>query len=75
MQARLNLADKNNANLYISIHLNSYPSPDCEGAQVFYHPRSVESYRLAALVQQELIDRLGDSYRWAKRRTFSCSGI
>jgi N-acetylmuramoyl-L-alanine amidase len=70
LQSRLDLADKNNASLYISIHLNSYPSPDCEGAQVFYHPRSVDSYRLASLIQQELINRLGDSYRWAKGEDF-----
>jgi N-acetylmuramoyl-L-alanine amidase len=70
LQSRLDLADKNNANLYISIHLNSYPSPDCEGAQVFYHPRSVDSHRLASLIQQELINRLGDSYRWAKAEDF-----
>jgi N-acetylmuramoyl-L-alanine amidase len=70
LQARLDLADKNNASLYISIHLNSYPSPDCEGAQVFYHPRSTESYRLATLVQQELINCLGDSYRRAQGEDF-----
>jgi N-acetylmuramoyl-L-alanine amidase len=70
LQARLELADKNNANLYISIHLNSYPSPDCEGAQVFYQPSSTESHRLATLVQQELINSLGDSYRWAMPEDF-----
>jgi N-acetylmuramoyl-L-alanine amidase len=70
LQARLNLADKNNANLYISIHLNSFPSPDCEGAQVFYHLSSAESHRLATLVQQELIDQLGDSYRRAQAEDF-----
>ncbi len=70
LQSRLDLADKNNANLYISIHLNSYPSPDCEGAQVFYHPGSVDSHRLASLIQQELINRLGDNYRWAKAEDF-----
>jgi N-acetylmuramoyl-L-alanine amidase len=70
LQSRLDLADKNNADLYISVHLNSYPSPDCEGAQVFYHPRSVDSHRLASLIQQEMINRLGDNYRWAKAEDF-----
>ncbi len=70
LQARLGLADKHHADIFISIHLNSYPSADCEGAQVFYHPRSVESFRLAALVQQELIAVLGDQYRWAKGADF-----
>lgn len=68
--ARLDLADKNNADLYISVHLNSYPAADCEGAQVFYHPRSDESHRLATLVQQELISRLGDTNRWVKPEDF-----
>jgi N-acetylmuramoyl-L-alanine amidase len=70
LQARLDLADQNNANLYLSIHLNSYPSPDCEGAQVFYHPGSVDSHRLASLIQQEMINRLGDHYRWAQAEDF-----
>lgn len=70
LTARLNLADKQHADMFISIHLNSYPSADCEGAQVFYHPRSTESYRLATLVQQELINALGEQYRWAKGEDF-----
>jgi N-acetylmuramoyl-L-alanine amidase len=70
LQARLELAERNKANLYISIHLNSYPSADCEGAQVFYHPGSTEGQRLAALVQQELIGALGDQYRWVKSEDF-----
>ena len=70
LQARLNLADRQHADIFISIHLNSFPSADCEGAQVFYHPRSTESYRLAALIQQELINVLGKQYRWAKGEDF-----
>lgn len=70
LEARLELAVKNRADIYISIHLNSFPSSDCEGAQVFYHPRSTESYRLAALVQQEFINVLGDNYRWAQGEDF-----
>jgi N-acetylmuramoyl-L-alanine amidase len=70
LRARLELAEKHNADLYISIHLNSYPAADCEGAQVFYHPSSAEGHRLATLVQQELINRLGDTYRWVKPEDF-----
>ncbi len=70
LEARLELADKNNASLYINIHLNSFPASDCEGAQVFYHPGSAESYRLAALIQQEFINVLGDNYRWVQGEDF-----
>lgn len=70
LAARVELANKHKADLYISIHVNSFPSRQWWGAQVFYHPRSLESKRLACLIQQELIKVLGESYRWAKPEDF-----
>lgn len=70
LEARVELANKYRADLYISVHVNSFPSPRWWGAQVFYSPRSPESKRLACLIQQELIKTLGESYRWVKPEDF-----
>ena len=70
LMARVELAEKYQADLFVSIHVNSIPLTECWGAQVFYHPSSKESKRLAGLIQKELIDNLGESYRWIKPEDF-----
>jgi N-acetylmuramoyl-L-alanine amidase len=67
---RVALANKYGANLFISIHVNSIASPQWWGAQVFYPRRGGESKRLAALMQDEMIRKLGESYRWVKPEDF-----
>lgn len=70
LAARVELAERYQADLFISIHINSIPLSECWGAQVFYHPGSKESKRLAALIQKELIKTLGESRRWIKPEDF-----
>ena len=41
----------------VSIHQNSYTSPEVKGAQVFYYGQSPEGETLAKLVQKSLIER------------------
>lgn len=55
LQNRVNIANESNPNLVISIHQNSYPTPDCKGAQVFYYQGSVEGEKLAEYIQRSLI--------------------
>ncbi|NDI37025.1 N-acetylmuramoyl-L-alanine amidase CwlD [Chengkuizengella sediminis] len=50
---RLKLINESDANLLVSIHLNSIPSSQWYGAQTFYHSKSEESQRLAKLLQDE----------------------
>lgn len=54
------------ADLVISVHMNSIPSPKWSGAQTFYHSRSAEGKRLATDIQAELIDVLGNTNRVPK---------
>lgn len=48
---RVAIANKYKDALFISIHMNTYPSPDVCGAQVFYKPSSEASKDIAAEVQ------------------------
>lgn len=55
MKERVALIRKNNADLVISIHQNSYTSADIYGAQCFYHTNSTEGKKLAATIQNQII--------------------
>lgn len=51
----------------VSIHQNSYPSPDVRGAQVFYYGQSAEGEALAKLIQESLVKRVDpENHRQAK---------
>lgn len=51
---RIQLAMDSKAEVYISIHANSFPNPNLTGAQTFYHSDSSEGKLLAQSIQQEL---------------------
>lgn len=51
---RVELANKNNAVLFVSIHVNSFPDRRENGAQTFSQPGSEESRKLATAIQDEL---------------------
>ncbi|MEG6585492.1 N-acetylmuramoyl-L-alanine amidase family protein [Dendrosporobacter sp. 1207_IL3150] len=53
LQARVDLAQANNADIFVSIHSNSNPNPDIAGAMTFYH--SGKSPKLATEVQSAII--------------------
>lgn len=55
LQKRLDIAEKNNANLFISIHVNSVGLESCNGPEVFYNSQNHNSQMLAGLVQKELL--------------------
>lgn len=54
MRSRKLVADTSKADMFISIHQNSYPSPSVQGAQVFYYKQSESSKRLAETIQIEI---------------------
>lgn len=66
MKKRLELVNKSEADLFISIHLNSIPSPRWRGAQTFYSPHLAENKRAAKLIQEELITSLENTDRKEK---------
>ena len=54
MRSRKLTADTSSADIFVSIHQNSYPSSSVKGAQVFYFNHSDNSKRLAQCIQNEL---------------------
>ncbi len=54
LKSRADIANSGNADLFISIHQNSFPNGNAKGAQVFYYKGSEEGKRLASLIQARL---------------------
>ncbi len=55
LQRRCDLINEMNPLMTVSIHQNSYTSPEIRGAQVFYYTTSTESQKLAEIIQNSLI--------------------
>ncbi|WP_433944225.1 N-acetylmuramoyl-L-alanine amidase CwlD [Paenibacillus sp. SN-8-1] len=66
LQQRLRFIEEKEAKMFVSIHMNSFPSDRWSGAQTFYPGKQVESGTLADLVQQELRRNLENTDRVAK---------
>lgn len=60
---RLKFIHEKEPDLFITIHLNSLPSPRWRGAQTFYHPSILESKLLAETIQKEIIRNLENTNR------------
>ena len=58
MQKRKEIIQKANANIMVSIHLNSYPASGLKGAQAFYMKDHEPSKLLADTIQKELFANL-----------------
>lgn len=56
MRNRKKIKDNSDADLFISIHMNKFDSPQYCGAQVFYDSESEDSKRLAESIQKYLHD-------------------
>ena len=54
LQARVNKANSNKADIFVSIHLNKYPSGIYSGWQTFYQEGNDESIMLATCIQEGL---------------------
>lgn len=70
LRRRAELADRNQAELLLSIHANSFPSPLWSGAQVFHYPGNQAGLRLAQVLQDVLVERLGPNPRREKAGDF-----
>lgn len=67
LQNRCALIEKVNPDCTVSIHQNSFSTPEVRGAQVFYYGQSTEGEALAKCVQQSLIARADpENHRQAK---------
>ncbi len=62
---RIQQAMESNADIYLSIHANSFTDQRQQGPQVFYHPDSEEGKALATSIQDSL-NKVGSKKRVAK---------
>lgn len=58
------------AEVFISIHCNAFSNPNSNGMETFYYSGSPESYRLAALLNDELLRYGGLNNRGIKSANF-----
>lgn len=54
LDKRLAIMDEENNDLYISIHMNSYPLASVHGTHVFYNDNNTASQTLAKIMQEKL---------------------
>ncbi|NQD66234.1 N-acetylmuramoyl-L-alanine amidase CwlD [Bacillus haikouensis] len=66
LHKRLNLINESEADMFLSIHLNSIPSPKWSGAQTFYNPKFEENKVLSKAIQKEITRNLENTSREAK---------
>ena len=58
---RKRIIEQSNADLVVSIHLNSFPNPKARGAQVYYALNSDISVKLATLMQDLFVKNLSNA--------------
>ncbi|MET3699887.1 N-acetylmuramoyl-L-alanine amidase [Bacillus oleivorans] len=66
LHKRLALINESEAEFFLSIHLNAFPSSRWSGAQTFYSPRYKENEQAAKFIQSELTRNLENTTRKAK---------
>jgi len=66
LSRRVELANSRKADIFVSIHVNSFPNPREDGAQTFFQPGSEESKKLGLAIQHELNRFLANPGREAK---------
>lgn len=63
IRRRLQFIHDNDADIFISVHLNALPSKRWRGAQTFFYPKFAENEQLATAIQDELIYNLENTDR------------
>ncbi|MCQ6276394.1 N-acetylmuramoyl-L-alanine amidase CwlD [Bacillus sp. V3B] len=66
LKKRLEMINQPEIDFFVSIHLNSIPSPRWSGAQTFFAPQFKENERAAKFIQDELKRNLENTKREAK---------
>lgn len=59
LQARVNVAEKYNADVFISIHINSAANKSIGGISSYYYPKTKHDGRLAKAIQNKLTANFG----------------
>ena len=68
LAARVAVAESTENAIFVSIHMNAFPQPECRGLQVYYSPNHALSETLAQAMQSRIVSSLQpDNHRKIKR--------
>ena len=70
LQARVNVAEKNNSDLFISIHINSCATPSVGGIASYYYYKTAYDEKIARCIQKELGSSFGVDNRGIHEANF-----
>ena len=71
LQARVDIANQARADLFLSIHMDSFSTSDAKGTSTYYYAKGTPaSQRLADLVRSGIIEQLGTEDRGTKTCNF-----
>ena len=71
LQARCDIANVNKTDIFVSIHMDSFSSPDAHGTTGYYYTRgSAASKKLADRIRAGVIDQLGTESRGTQSANF-----
>lgn len=71
LQERANFANKNNADVFVSVHCNAATNPAVHGLEAFYFPESGAGKRLAEAILDRLVLETGLDNRGVKAARFA----
>lgn len=71
LQARVDVGNKTNSDIFVSIHLDSFTSPSAQGTTGYYYVNgSSNSERLARYIKEGVIEQIGTYDRGTKTSNF-----
>lgn len=59
LQARVDVGNRANSDIFVSIHCNAFVNPAANGTQTFYYGSSYQGQRLAQNIQEKMIEANG----------------
>ncbi|WP_350343719.1 N-acetylmuramoyl-L-alanine amidase [Proteinivorax tanatarense] len=71
LEERARIANSNNADIFVSVHVNGFTSPSANGTETYWHTRgSNSSRRIAGIMQRRMLSALGLRDRGVKQANF-----
>ncbi|MEW9094932.1 MAG: cell wall-binding repeat-containing protein [Clostridiaceae bacterium] len=70
LKKRVEIANNENIEYFVSIHANSAPIPGAHGTETYYSPGSVQGQKLAGAIQGQLVNAIGLTDRGVKPANF-----
>ncbi len=59
LQARVNVGEKYNSDIFVSLHINSSVNKSVGGFSSYYYPKTASDLKLASSIQKQLTDNFG----------------